>query len=125
MSTNTENQSGSADGLKWGLVALLVVGAVVGNYMYQELSVLIRVIGVVVAVAAALGIASQTTKGQEAIAFAQEARTETRKVVWPTRQEAVQTTLIVLATTAVMSLILWGLDGILVRLAGFVMGLGI
>ena len=52
-----------------------------------------------------------------------EARTEVRKVIWPTRQETLHTTLIVAAVTAVMSLILWGLDGILVRLVSFITGL--
>jgi preprotein translocase subunit SecE len=50
---------------------------------------------------------------------------EVRKVIWPTRQEAIQTTMIVLAATAFMSLILWGLDAILVRLVAFVTGVGI
>ncbi len=64
-----------------------------------------------------------TTKGKATVAFAREARTEVRKVIWPTRQETLHTTLIVAAVTAVMSLILWGLDGILVRLVSFITGL--
>ncbi len=44
-------------------------------------------------------------------------------MIWPTRQETLHTTLIVAAVTAVMSLILWGLDGILVRLVSFITGL--
>ena len=48
------------------------------------------------------------TKGKATVAFAREARTEVRKVIWPTRQETLHTTLIVAAVTAVMSLILWG-----------------
>ena len=62
-------------------------------------------------------------KGMATVAFAREARTEVRKVIWPTRQETLHTTLIVAAVTAVMSLILWGLDGILVRLVSFITGL--
>ena len=57
------------------------------------------------------------------LAHDREARTEVRKVIWPTRQETLHTTLIVAAVTAVMSLILWGLDGILVRLVSFITGL--
>lgn len=62
-------------------------------------------------------------KGKATLAFAREARVEMRKVIWPTRQETLQTTLIVAAVTAVMSLILWGLDGILVRLVSFITSL--
>ena len=61
-----------------------------------------------------------TEKGQIFIAFAKDARLEVRKVVWPTRQETVQTTLIILAVSAIVGLILWGLDGVLVRLVSFI-----
>ncbi len=62
-------------------------------------------------------------KGKATVAFAREARTEVRKVIWPTRRKTLHTTLIVAAVTAVMSLILWGLDGILVRPVSFITGL--
>ncbi len=64
---------------------------------------------------AGLGIGS-------ALAFARESRLEVRKVVWPTRQEAIQTTLIVLAVTAVMGLLLFVLDGALVWLVNLITG---
>ena len=68
-------------------------------------------------------IALQTEKGRNAAIFAKEARTEVRKVVWPTRQEAVQTTGIVLVVTLLMSLLLWGLDSVLFWLVGLVTGM--
>jgi preprotein translocase subunit SecE len=68
-------------------------------------------------------IAVQTEKGRTALNFAKEARVETRKVVWPTRQEAIQTTGIVIVATLIMSLILWGLDSLLFELVGFITGL--
>ncbi|NRA82390.1 MAG: preprotein translocase subunit SecE [Gammaproteobacteria bacterium] len=124
--TNTENQSGSMDLVKWILVIGLLAAAVVGNYIYgEEISVLIRVIGVLAAIGVAAAIASQTEKGRTAISFAKESRLEIRKVVWPTRKEATNTTLIVLAATAFMALVLWGLDGILVRVVGFITGIRI
>jgi preprotein translocase subunit SecE len=125
MTTNTENQAGSLDGLKWGLAGLLVAAAVVGNHYYADVSVLIRVIAVVAAIAIALGVSSQTAKGKAAFVFAKESRTEVRKVVWPTRQESTQTTLIVLAATAFMALVLWLLDTILVKLVALITGVGI
>ncbi|USD37824.1 MULTISPECIES: preprotein translocase subunit SecE [Ferrimonas] len=122
MSTNIENQGGSLDTLKWGVVVLVLLAAVVGNYYFDSVSVLVRAIGVVVAIAAGLGIAATTVKGKTAWEFAQDARQEVRKVVWPTRQETMQTTLIVFAVTAILALVLWGLDAILVRLVGFITG---
>ena len=59
-------------------------------------------------------------EGKATLTFAREARVEMRKVIWPTRQETLHTTLIVAAVTAVMSLVLWGLDGILVRLVSYI-----
>ena len=124
MNASTEEQpSSSLDSLKWGIAILLLAGAVVGNYVYGDQSVLIRAISVVAAVIIAGIVAGQTTKGRNAIDFAKESRTEARKVVWPTRQEAVQTTGIVLVATVIMSLIMWGLDSILFELVGFVTGL--
>jgi len=113
------------DTVKWLVAVVLLTGAVVGNYMYADMSALVRAIGVVVAVGAALGIAATTEKGRTFIAFAKESRIEVRKVVWPTRQEATHTTIIVMAATVVMALILWGLDGLLFRAVGFLTGLEI
>ena len=125
MSANTEAQD-SGRGLevmKWLIVAILLIVAIVGNYIYRDVNLPLRAMAVVVVIAVAGGIALLTTKGKATVTFAREARTEMRKVVWPTRQETLHTTLIVAAVTAVMSLILWGLDGILVRLVSFITGL--
>ena len=75
---------------------------------------------VVAAVAGA--VASQTSQGVAFWELARAARTEIRKVVWPTRQETTQTTLIVVAVVLVMALILWGLDTLLGWLASMLIG---
>jgi preprotein translocase subunit SecE len=124
MNASTEEQpSSSLDGLKWGLVILLLAAAIGGNYYYGQESVLFRAIGVVFAVGVAGLIAMQTLKGRNAVSFAKESRTEVRKVVWPTRQEAIQTTGIVLVVTLLMSLLLWGLDSVLFWLVGLITGM--
>lgn len=124
MSAQTETQSSSLDGLKWVIVIALLAAAIVGNYYYgEQISVLYRAIGVVLLVAIAGGVAAVTGKGRRFLNFAKESRTEIRKVVWPTRQEATQTTLIIAVATAVIALILWGMDAILVRVVGFLTGL--
>lgn len=124
MKANAENQSSSSsmDGLKWVAIFALLAAAVVGNYLYSDVSVVLRAAAVVVLVAAAGGVAALTAKGKTAITFARESRMEVRKVVWPTRQEATQTTFIVLAVTVIMALALWGIDGIMVRLVRLVTG---
>ncbi|MBV7316450.1 preprotein translocase subunit SecE [Shewanella sp. NIFS-20-20] len=122
MTTNTEEQGNSLDMVKWGVVILLLAAAVIGNQYYSEASVLVRALAVVAAFAAAGVIALQTAKGKMALAFARESQIEVRKVIWPTRQEALNTTFIVLAATGVLALILWGLDAVLLRIVNFITG---
>ena len=122
MSANIESQSGAKDSLLWGLVFIILVAAVVANSLYSELSVALRAAAVVVALGVAGFLAYQTNKGKNTVAFAKESRLEMRKVVWPNRQEAIQTTLIVLAVTAVVGLFLFMLDGLLVWLVNLVTG---
>jgi preprotein translocase subunit SecE len=124
MSEKTENQSNGLDMFKWVVVFALLAGLVTANTVYGELSVLYRALAALVVAVIAGFIAASTNKGNAFLSFAKESRTEVRKVVWPTRQEANQTTLIVLAATLVMALILWGLDGIIVRVVGFITGIG-
>ncbi|QBH98107.1 preprotein translocase subunit SecE [Limnobaculum zhutongyuii] len=125
MSANTEAQAGGRglEIVKWLIVAALLIAAIVGNYIYRGYSLPIRAIAVVAIIGIAFVIALFTVKGKATVEFARAARIEMKKVIWPTRQEALQTTLIVAAVTVVMSLILWGLDGILVRLVSFITGL--
>ncbi|ENY70670.1 preprotein translocase subunit SecE [Aeromonas diversa] len=123
MSVNSESQGGSKDTLLWGLVFIILAAAVVGNYLLSSgVPAVVRAVGVVVVIAVAGALALQTTKGKATLAFARESRLEVRKVVWPTRQEAIQTTLIVLAVTAVMGLLLFLLDGALVWLVNLITG---
>jgi preprotein translocase subunit SecE len=124
MNASTDSQpTGSLDSVKWGLTFLLLIGSVAGNYYYGDASVLIRAVAVVLAVVVAGLIAMQTEKGQMAVAFAKEARMEVRKVVWPTRQEAVQTTGVVIVATIFMSFVMWGLDSLLFWMVGLITGL--
>lgn len=122
MTTNTENQGNSLDIVKWGAAIILLAAAVIGNQVYSDQSVLVRAIAVIIAFVLAALIALQTAKGKEALAFARESQIEVRKVVWPTRQEALNTTFIVLAATGILALILWGLDAVLLRIVNFITG---
>ncbi|MCW8109212.1 preprotein translocase subunit SecE [Alteromonas ponticola] len=124
MSEKTESTSNPLDMLKWLVVFALLIGLVTANYMFGEYSVLYRALVAVAVGAIALFIAATTEKGSTFLSFAKDSRMEVRKVIWPTRQETNQTTLIVIAATVVVGLILWGLDGIIVRVVGFITGIG-
>jgi len=122
MSTvNSENSKSSLDGLKWTITVLLLAAVIVGNYLYgEETHVVLRVAVLLVLAALAVLSTAFTEKGKTFIGFAKDARLEVRKVVWPTRQETVQTTLIILAVSTIVGLVLWGLDGIFVRVVSFI-----
>jgi preprotein translocase subunit SecE len=123
MSTKAEQSGGGVlDGVKWTLVALLIAGGAVGNAWYADESLLYRVLALVAVAVVAAGIAVQTTQGRTFWELVKEARVEIRKVVWPTREETTQTTLIVLALVFVVALILWGLDSLLGWIVSGVIG---
>ncbi|MCL4145072.1 UNVERIFIED_CONTAM: hypothetical protein GTU68_020672 [Idotea baltica] len=113
MSAKAESKNSRFDFVKWFLVALLVAVGIVGNFYYSAEPILYRVLGLVVVAFLAGFIAFNTSKGKSFWILLKEARAEIRKVVWPSRQETTQTTLIVVAVVLVMGLILWGLDSLL------------
>ena len=112
----------SLDWLKWSIVVALLAGSVVGNWYFQEVSLLIRVVAILAAAIVAGLIAVQTERGQGIWTLIKDARTEIRRVVWPTNQETTQTTLVVLVIVLVFALILWGLDSLLSWIVSSIIG---
>ena len=122
MSTKTEEKEYRLDALKWLVVIALVAAGVVGNSHFSSESILYRVLGLLVVAVLACLVAYQTEKGASFWALVQGSMVELRKVVWPTRQETNQTTLIVVAVVIVMSIILWLLDTFLGFVASSIIG---
>ncbi|AKD38250.1 preprotein translocase subunit SecE [Pasteurella multocida subsp. multocida OH4807] len=113
-------KSKGLNSLLWVLVFIIIAGAALGNiYLVEQFSTPVRVVGVVVLLLVALGIAALTNQGMKARHFFSESKIELRKIVWPSRQEAMQTTFIVAGVTILVSLILWGLDSVIVALITF------
>jgi len=118
--TNSDNK----DMLKWsGVIALLAV-SMFGFYYFSDHSLLMRVIILLIAVGVAAFFAFQTEKGQNTWNFMRASHTEVRKVVWPTRQETVQTTGVILFMVVLTALIIWLLDTILMWLVRLITGQG-
>ena len=108
--------------LKWVIVGVILFGGVVANLHYDQVDVAYRaVLGIVLGVAA-LGIAYTTLQGQQVAVFVKQSRTEMRKVVWPTRQETMQTTLVVFGMVILTAILLWGVDTIFMWLVGLITG---
>jgi preprotein translocase subunit SecE len=110
------------DSLKWVVVAALVAAGVYGNSYFAAESMLYRVIGLLILAGIAGWIATQTSKGSAFVTLCMEARTEIRKVVWPTRTETTHTTMIVVIVVIIVAIILWGLDSFLSWLIALIIG---
>ena len=110
---SVETTASRFDAVKWVVVIVLVAVAVVGNSYYADQSLLYRVLGILALAIVAGLVALQTAKGAAFWALVKGSRTEIRKVVWPTRQETIQTTMIVVAFVVLVALLLWGLDSFL------------
>ncbi len=121
MNAATEAPKSSLDIVKWVVVFAILTALVVANYIF-EFSTLERAIGLLVMIPLAGFVAAQTQKGHEFLTFAKEAKLEVRKVVWPTRQETNQTTIIIGIVTVIMAFILWGLDALLLKIVSFLTG---
>ncbi len=119
---STETTTSRLDGLKWLVVFALVAAGVLGNSYYADQSLLYRVLGILALGVVAGLVALQTAKGAAFWSLVKGSRTEIRKVVWPSRQEALQTTMIVVVFVLVAALILWGLDSLLGWLVSLVIG---
>lgn len=122
MNAKVESNSGSLDVLKWLLVFALVAVGVVGNYYYSAESLLYRVLALLALAVVAGWIALQTEKGRKFATLVIEAKAEVRKVVWPTRQELTQTTMIVVVFVLFMALVLWGMDSFIGWIVSLVIG---
>jgi len=122
VSTSTDTGSQALDWIKWILVFAVVAGGVFGNWYYQDESLLYRVLGLIALAGVAFLILIQTEKGRAGWELLKEARSEIRRVVWPTWDETLQTTMIVLVLVLIFALILWLLDSGLSWLVSLLIG---
>jgi preprotein translocase subunit SecE len=109
-SAPVETVSTPADKAKLAAAALLVVGAIAAFYLLGQKDMWLRVLALLVLLAAAVGAFFASESGRQLIAFGRDSSREVRKVVWPTRKEAMQMTGYVFAFVVVMALFLWLTD---------------
>ncbi len=124
MVSKAETPDSSGDNIKLILAAVVGLAGLVGFYVFSDSSLLLRVIGLLVVAGIAAFLFYQTGKGQRTVAFFRDARTEVRKVVWPTRAETTQTTLIVMVIVIIVGIFLWLFDSLLAMLFRLLTGIG-
>ena len=117
MTTQAETSTNNGlNTVKWVFALSILIAATVGNRyapeLFPQLSVWVRGVVLVVMVLAALALTLITTQGKSFLKLLSEAQVEARRIVWPTKDETMQTTLIVCAVVLMMSLMLWGVDSL-------------
>lgn len=105
-----ETVTTGGDKAKLAIAGLLVIGAVVAFYALGKQDQWVRVLALLALMAVAVGIFFTSEPGKQLIAYGQDSAKEVRKVVWPTRKEAMQMTGYVFAFVFVMALFLWLTD---------------
>jgi preprotein translocase subunit SecE len=105
-----ETVSTGADKAKIAASVLLLVGSIVAFYYLSQQDLWVRVSALLALMAAAVGMFFTSESGKQLLGFGRDAVRETKKVVWPTRKEAIQMTGYVFAFVFVMALFLWLTD---------------
>ena len=124
MSARVDAGASGLDTLKLAAAAVLLVAGIYGFYHFAAYSTLLRVVGLLVIGGVAAAVALQTDQGRRLWQFAGDSRNEVRKVVWPTRQETMQTTLVVIVMVLILGIILWLFDMMLMGILRFLTGQG-
>ena len=113
MTEQTETGATALDTVKLVAAAAILVGGIAAFYWLVDVPVWVRWLIVFAALGVGAFVALQSVQGRKFWQFVQGSRVELRKVVWPTRQETLQTTLVVFVAVFVMGIFFWLLDMIL------------
>ena len=124
MAAKAEITANPADRIKMLGAAALVVGGLILFYLFGQFSFLYRVLALLVVFAVAIFLYLQTAHGMRTVGFFRDSRTEVRKVVWPTRAETTQTTIMVMIIVFLVGVFLWLLDWMLSGAFRFITNLG-
>ena len=113
MNAKVEKESGRLDTLKLWIAVLVLAAGIFAFYYFDDQLLVLRVLGLLAIAGISVFIAAQSNTGKSIIGFISGAKTEVRKVVWPTRAETTQTTLAVMLMVTLVGIFLWLLDMVL------------
>ena len=108
--TNIETVGSTTDRLKIALAVVAVVAGLAGFYILSQQALVLRIAVVLAGLIVGAGIAATSEPGKRFFAFGRESVAETKKVVWPSRKETIQTTAVVFGFVLIMALFLWATD---------------
>ena len=110
------------DTVKLALAIGLLIAGIIGFYYFASYALVYRVVGILAVFGLAVVLVYNTALGQKVWEFITEAKMEVRKVIWPTRQETMQSTMLVVAVVFIVGLILWLMDMVLFWAVGLLTG---
>jgi len=108
-----EIETNKNDLVKWILSLVIFAGSLFAFYYFDQYPIIYRVLGLIGVVLLDFAILFNTEKIKNLRVFAYDARVELKKVVWSTKAEVIQTTIIVFVVVIIMSVLLWLLDKLL------------
>ena len=123
MVSKAEVTTNSLDTMKLVAAGALVLFGLIAFYYFEGQSLLLRVVGLLIIAGLAVFVVYQTDLGKRIVSFFRDARTEVRKVVWPSRTETTQTTLTVFVIVVIVGIFLWLFDMLLAYLFRAVTGI--
>ena len=91
----------------WCLVSMMFVGTMVLPFVLVKMSTVVQLLSWLVTIAASCMLGLQTQQGKEFHVFAKDAYIELLKVVWPSKDEVVQTGAVVAVVVVLVSLMIW------------------
>jgi preprotein translocase subunit SecE len=125
MNAQLEEATSVSDIIKLIISPVLIVLGVVGFYYFSDLQFLYRVIVLVAVISSSVGVLFTTAKGAAVWSFIGESKQEFKRIVWPTKDEAVRTTLLVFVMVSLVGFVLWFLDMLFFSAVQFLMSQGV
>jgi preprotein translocase subunit SecE len=113
MTDKVDTGASALDTVKLAAAVAILLGGIAGFYLLSSYPLAVRWVIVLASLGLGILVALQSVQGREFWQFVQGSRVELRKVVWPTRQETLQTTLIVFVAILALGIFFWILDWIL------------
>ncbi len=122
MSTKEELQSSPLNAVKLILAVVLVVAGIVAYYWFTDQAIVVRVLMLLAGAVCGVAVAYSAEQGKTLVGFFKEARTELRRVYWPTRKETLQMSLLVYVVVIIAMIFLLLLDMLLLWGLSFITG---
>jgi len=113
MTDKVDTGASALDTVKLAAAVAILLGGIAGFYLLSSYPLAVRWVLVLASLGVGMVVALQSAQGRAFWQFVQGSRVELRKVVWPTRQETLQTTLIVFVAILALGIFFWILDWIL------------